>query len=128
VKIQAIRRYPDGSASERICAGIRMAKLLFVFSAVLLSLLPCLSQSTCEEMILSAHENCSLGDFIIQVEDVDSQAAKVWLMISDLNGPLQTEVLGINDTLDWDNQTLTVTRIYAGEISDLVFLKINCTG
>ncbi len=78
-------------------------------------------------MILSAHENCSLGDFTLQVEDVDSQAAKVWLMISDLNGPLQTEVLGINDTLDWDNQTLTVTRIYAGEVSDLVFLKINCS-
>ncbi|MGV8175804.1 MAG: hypothetical protein ACP5OU_08900 [Methanothrix sp.] len=127
MEIRAIRRYPDGSAGERISEGIRMAKLLFIFSAVFLSLLSSHSQSTCQEMILSAHENCSLGDFTLQVEDVDSQAAKVWLMISDLNGPLQTEVLGINDTLDWDNQTLTVTRIYAGEVSDLVFLKINCS-
>jgi len=128
VKVRAIRRYADGSAGKRIYDGIRMAKLLFIFSAVFLSLLPSLSQSSCQEMILSAHENCSLGDFTLQVEDVDSQAAKVWLMISDLNGPLQTEVLGINDTLNWDNQTLTVTRIYAGEASDLVLLKINCSG
>ena len=126
--MEAIRLHPEGSADEVICEGMRTAKRLFIFSAVFLALFPSLSQSSCLEMILSAHENSSLGNFTLQVEDIDSQAAKVWLMISDGKGSMQTEVLGINETLDWDNQTLTVTRIYAGEVSDLVFLSINCSG
>jgi len=128
LEVWAIRLHPEGGADEVICIGMRTAKRLFIFSAVFLVLFPSVSQSSCREVILSAHENRSLGNFTLQVEDIDSQAAKVWLMISDRKGSMQTEVLGINDTLDWDNQTLTVNRIYAGEVSDLVFLSINCSG
>ena len=73
------------------------------------------------------HENYTMGNCTLQVEDIDSQAAKVWLLILDGQDPPLSMVLGINDTLSCGKLTAMVTRIYAGESADLVCLKINGT-
>lgn len=71
------------------------------------------------------HENYTLDNCTLQVEDIDSQAAKVWVLILAGNGPSLSMVLGINDTLSCGKRTLMVKRFYAGESADLVCLKIN---
>lgn len=71
------------------------------------------------------HENYTMDNCTLQVEDIDSQAANVWLLIHGGSGPSLSKVLGINDTLSCCKRTLMVKRFYAGEISDIVCLKIN---
>jgi hypothetical protein len=104
---------------------MRKAKRPSIFTAISVALVISLLPASCQDLILSAHENHSLGNCTLQIEDIDSQTAKVWLVISDPIGPMLSEILGVNETLFWENRTLTVARIYAGESSDLVFLRVN---
>ena len=73
------------------------------------------------------HENYTMENCTLQVEDIDSQAAKVWVLINGGSGPSLSKVLGVNDTLSCDKLTLMVKRFYAGESNDLVCLMINST-
>ena len=73
------------------------------------------------------HENFTLENCTLQVEDIDSQAAKVWLLILAGQEPSLSMVLGINDTLNCGKLTLMVKRFYAGESADLVRLAVNST-
>jgi hypothetical protein len=92
-----------------------------LFACILFLIYPGLSQ----EVVLSMHENYTLENCTLQVEDVDSQAAKVWVLIQAGNGPSSSMVLGINETLSCGKRTLMVNRFYTGESADLVCLKIN---
>jgi hypothetical protein len=76
-------------------------------------------------MVLSMHENYTMENCTLQVEDIDSQAAKVWVLILGRQEPSLSMVLGINDTLSCGNRTLMVKRFYAGELADIVCLEIN---
>jgi hypothetical protein len=78
-----------------------------------------------QEVVLSMHENYTLENCTLQVEDIDSQAAKVWVLIQAGNGPSLSMVLGINETLSCGRLTLMVKRFYAGESADIVSLKID---
>ncbi|MDD1748455.1 MAG: hypothetical protein LUO89_01130, partial [Methanothrix sp.] len=80
-----------------------------------------------QEVVLSMYENYTLENCTLQVEDIDSQAAKVWMLILGGQEPSLSMVLGINDTLSCGNLTLMVKKIYVGESNDLVCLKINST-
>ncbi|MCX6677184.1 MAG: hypothetical protein NTU95_04475 [Methanothrix sp.] len=71
------------------------------------------------------HENYTMENCTLQVEDIDSQAAKVWMLILCGQEPSLSKVLGINDTLSCGNLTLMVKKTYAGESADLVCLQIN---
>jgi len=70
------------------------------------------------------HENYTLENCTLQVEDIDSQAAKVWVLILCGQEPSLSRILCINDTLSCGKRTLVVKRIYAGESADIVSLKI----
>ncbi len=73
------------------------------------------------------HENYTMENCTLQIEDIDSQAAKVWVLILGGQEPSLSMVLSINDTLSCGKLTLMVKKIYAGESADLVCLKINST-
>ena len=95
------------------------------FSAIFLVQIIFAAPASGQDLILSTEENRSLGNFTLQIVDVDADTAKVWLEISDPGGPVLSQILSVNDTLSWKNLTLNVAEIYAGDISDLVYLKIN---
>jgi len=95
------------------------------FSAIFLVQIIFAAPASGQDLILSTEENRSLGNFTLQIVDVDADTAKVWLEISDPGGPVLSQILSVNDTLSWKNLTLNVAGIYAGDISDLVYLKIN---
>lgn len=93
------------------------------FSACILFLIliyPAVSQ----EVVLSMHENYTMKNCTLQVEDIDSQAAEVWVSILTEPESSSSMVLGINDTLTCGKATLMVKRFYAGESYDIVCLKI----
>jgi hypothetical protein len=95
-----------------------------ILSACILFLIyPAFSQ----DVVLSMHENYSLDNCTLQVVDIDSQAAKVWVSILAGQEPPLSMVLGINETLNCGKATMIVTRFYAGESADIVCLKINHT-
>ena len=73
------------------------------------------------------HENYTMDNCTLQVEDIDSQAAKVWVLINGVSGLSLSKVLGVNDTLSCGKLKLIVKRFYAGESNDLVCLMINST-
>jgi hypothetical protein len=98
---------------------------LSIFSACILFLMILVNPTLSQEVVLSMHENYTLDNCTLQVEDIDSQAAKVWLLILAGQEPSLSMVLGINDTLNCGKLTLMVKRFYAGESNDLVCLKIN---
>lgn len=100
---------------------------LSIFSACILFLTILICTALSQEVALSMHENYTMGNCTLQVEDIDSQAAKVWLLILEGQEPSLSKVLGINDTLSCGKLTAMVTRIYAGESADLVCLEINST-
>ncbi|MDD2835503.1 MAG: hypothetical protein PHY05_05080 [Methanothrix sp.] len=81
---------------------------------------PALSQ----EVILCMHENYTMENCTLQVEDIDSQAAEVWVSILAGPEPSSSMVRGINETLTCGKTTLMVKRFYAGESYDIVCLKI----
>jgi hypothetical protein len=95
--------------------------LFILFACILFLIYPGFSQ----EVVLSMHENYTLENCTLQVEDIDSQAAKVWVLIQAGNGPSLSMVLGINETLSCGRLTLMVKRFYAGESADIVSLKID---
>ncbi len=70
------------------------------------------------------HENYTMENCTLQVEDIDSQAAEVWVLILAEPEPSSSMVLGINDTLTCGKATLMVKNFYAGESYDIVCLKI----
>jgi hypothetical protein len=107
------------------CIEMGRARRFMAYSAILAALIISALPASGQDLILSAQDNCSLGNCTLHIVDVDTQTAKVWLVISDPGGPMISEILGANDTLPWKNYTLTVSGIYAGESSDLVFLRIN---
>jgi hypothetical protein len=93
------------------------------FSACILFMIfiyPALSQ----EVILCMHENYTMDNCTLQVEDIDSQAAEVWISILTGPEPSSSMVRGINETLTCGKATLMVNRFYAGESYDIVCLKI----
>ena len=99
----------------------RAIGLLILFACILFLIYPGFSQ----EVVLSTHENYTLDNCTLQVEDIDSQAAKVWVLIQAGNGPSLSMVLGINETLNCGRLTLMVKRFYSGESADIVSLKID---
>ena len=96
-----------------------------VFAAISVALVIFALPVSGQSLILTAQENRSLGNYTLHIVDVDTQTAKVWLEISDPGGFMLSEILSVNETLSWKNQTLTLSGIYAGEASDLVFLRIS---
>ena len=95
------------------------------FSASILFLTILIYPAFSQDMVLSMHENYTMENCTLQVEDIDSQAAKVWVLILGRQEPSLSMVLGINDTLSCGNRTLMVKRFYAGELADIVCLEIN---
>lgn len=77
------------------------------------------------EVILSVHDNITVENCTVRVEDIDAQAAKVWLLLERGHEPARSMVLGINDSLACVACTLMVTGIYSGENADLVCLMLN---
>jgi len=71
------------------------------------------------------YENYSLDNCTLQVVDIDSQAAKVWILILAGQESSLSMVLGINEVISCGNQTMMVKGFYAGEIDDIVRLKID---
>jgi hypothetical protein len=98
-----------------------------IFSACILFLTVFICPAFSQEVLLTIHENYTQKNCTLQIEDIDSQAAKVWVLIRGESGPSLSMVLGINDTLSCGKLTLMVKRFYAGESNDLVCLKINST-
>ena len=98
---------------------------LSILSAGILFLMILIYPAFSQEFVLSMHENYSMENCTLQIEDIDSQAAKVWVLIQAGNGPSLSMVLGINETLSCGRLTLMVKRFYAGESADLVCLKID---
>jgi hypothetical protein len=96
-----------------------------IFSACILFLAILIYPALSQEVVLSMNENYTLNNCTLQIEDIDSQAAKVWLLIQERQGPSLSMVLGINETLSCGKLTLMVKRFYAGESADIVCLKIN---
>jgi hypothetical protein len=110
-------------AMEMISIRTKWANGLSTFFACILSLMILINPAFSQEIVLSMHENYTLENCTLQVEDIDSQAAKVWVLIHCESRPSLSMVLGINDTLSCGKLTLTVTRIYAGESFDLVWVN-----
>jgi hypothetical protein len=96
-----------------------------ILSACILSSAILIYPAFSEEVVLSMQENYTLDNCTVQIEDIDSQAAKVWLLIQKRQEPSLSMVLGINETLSCGKLTLMVKRFYAGESADIVCLKIN---
>ena len=101
----------------------RAIGLFILFACILFLIYPGSSQ----EVVLSTHENYTLDNCTLQVEDIDSQAAKVWVLVLAEDGPSLSMVLGINETLSCGKRTLMVKRFYAGESADIVCVTIPTT-
>jgi hypothetical protein len=102
------------SMNGAIGLSILFAGILFL----MILIYPAFSQ----EVVLSMHENYSMENCTLQIEDIDSQAAKVWVLILAGKEPSLSMVLGINETLSCGRLTLMVKRFYAGESADIVSL------
>lgn len=70
------------------------------------------------------HENYTMKNCTLRVEDIDSLAAEVWVLILAEPEPPSSMVLGINDTLTCGKATLMVKKFYAGESYDIVCIKV----
>lgn len=71
------------------------------------------------------HENYTYENITFQVEDIDTQTGKVWLMLNEDKKPAKSMVFGINDSIDFNALSLMVTGIYSGGSADLVCLRVN---
>jgi hypothetical protein len=105
----------DISMNGTICLSIFHVCILF-----LIFIYPAFSQ----EVVLCMHENYTIENCTLQVEDIDSQASEVWVFILAGPKPSISMVLGINETLTCGKATLMVKKFYAGESYDIVCLKI----
>jgi hypothetical protein len=95
---------------------------LSILFACILFLMILIYPAFSQEVVLSMHENYSMENCTLQIEDIDSQAAKVWVLIRAGKEPSLSMVLGINETLSCGRLTLMVKRFYAGESADIVSL------
>ena len=110
---------------ERIFISMNWKQWIMIFSAIILALTISIEAATTFEVFLCIHENFTQENCTFQVEDIDTQAGKVWLLLQEEQEPSQSMVLGINDSIDFDRLRLMVTGTYAGERADLVCLRIN---
>jgi hypothetical protein len=110
---------------ERIFISMNWKQWIMIFSAIILALTISIEAAPTFEVVLSIHENFTQENCTFQVEDIDTQAGKVWLLLQEEQEPSQSMVLGINDSIDFDRLRLMVTGTYAGERADLVCLRIN---
>ncbi|VVB71688.1 Uncharacterised protein [uncultured archaeon] len=77
-----------------------------------------------KEVLLAPHENITLENCTLILEDADSQEGKVWVSFScDQDAPVSS-VLGLGEPNRFGRLTLVVKRIYAGDGRDLVALDI----
>ena len=109
----------------RLMTRMSMARQLAAFAAISVFLAIFVLPGSGQDLILFAEDNCSLGNSTLHIVDVDAQTAKVWLVISEPSGSMLSEIMSLNDTLFWKNQSLNIVGIYAGSLADLVLLKIN---
>ncbi len=98
-----------------------------LYSAFILFLTILIDPAISQEVVLSINENYTMENCTLQIEDIDSHAERVWLLIQDGQEPSLSMVLGINDTLRCGKLTVLVKRIYAGESADIVRLTVNST-
>jgi hypothetical protein len=98
-----------------------------LYSVFILFLTTLIDPAISHEVVLQINENYNMENCKLQIEDIDSQAERVWLLIQDGQEPSLSMVLGINDTLRCGKLTVLVKRIYAGESADLVRLAVNST-
>jgi hypothetical protein len=107
--------------------NIRMmwANRVSIFTAGILYLAILIYPAFSQEVVLSMHENYTLENCTLQVVDIDSQAAKVWLLVLCGQEPSSSMVLSLNDTFGCGKRTLMVKRFYTGESADIVCLKNN---
>ena len=98
-----------------------------LYSVFILFLTTLIAPAISQEAVLQINENYTMENCKLQIEDIDSQAERVWLLIQDGQEPSLSMVLGINDTLRCGKLTVLVKRIYAGESADLVRLAVNST-
>jgi len=98
-----------------------------LYSVFILFLTTLIDPAISQEVVLQINENYNMENCKLQIEDIDSQAERVWLLIQDGQEPSLSMVLGINDTLRCGKLTVLVKRIYAGESADLVRLAVNST-
>lgn len=106
---------------------INLEKWLFLFFEGILAIAVSTSSAQSSEVILPVHENFTLENCTVKVEDIDTEAAKVWLLLERGDEPARSMVLGINDSLACVTCALMVTGIYSGEDADLVCLSLNNT-
>ena len=98
-----------------------------LYSALVLFLTILIDPAISQELVLSINENYTMENCTLQIEDIDSHAERVWLLIQHEQEPSLSMVLGINDTFRCGKLTVLVKRIYAGESADLVRLAVNST-
>lgn len=98
-----------------------------LYSAFILFLTILIDPGVSQEVVLSINENYTMENCTLQIEDIDSHAERVWLLIQHDQEPSLSMVLGINDTLHCGKLTVLVKRIYAGESADIVRLAVNST-
>jgi hypothetical protein len=98
-----------------------------LYSAFILFLTILIDPAISQEVVLSINENYTMENCTLQIEDIDSHAERVWLLIQHSREPSLSMVLGINDTLHCGKLTVLVKRIYAGESADIVRLAVNST-
>ena len=105
---------------------IRTRWLLLFFEGIL-AIASLVGSALPSEVILSVHENFTVENCTVRIEDIDAQAAKVWLLLERGHEPARSMVLGINDSVACVTCALMVTGIYSGENADLVCLMLNDT-
>jgi len=98
-----------------------------LYSALVLFLTILIDPAISQEVVLSINENYTMENCTLQIEDIDSHAERVWLLIQHEQEPSLSMVLGINDTFRCGKLTVLVKRIYAGESADIVRLAVNST-
>ena len=98
-----------------------------LYSALVLFLTILIDPAISQELVLSINENYTMENCTLQIEDIDSHAERVWLLIQHGREPSLSMVLGINDTLRCGKLTVLVKRIYAGGRADIVRLTVNST-
>lgn len=118
-------RTDTSDTGEMISIRMMLANGLSIYSACIILLMIFICPASSHEVLLTMHENYTQKNCTLQVEDIDSQAAKVWVLIRCETS--LSMVLGINDTLSCGRLKLNVKGFYAGESSDLVCLMINST-
>ena len=98
-----------------------------LYSALVLFLTILIDPAISQELVLSINENYTMENCTLQIEDIDSHAERVWLLIQHEQEPSLSMVLGINDTFRCGKLTVLVKRIYAGVSADIVRLTVNST-